>query len=172
MAYGPHELLPRIKDVFIGVDLILHGGDVNSVFVLDELETIAPVLAAAGNSDLALRDSRVKDKHILSLEGFVLWLCHVFPFPDLYHYLEAIRRTSGEQDKSFDTLLDKVTKDNPSAPDIIIFGHTHKVLLYQHHRLLLINPGSPVFPNQRQMPGTVATLSLSPGKVETEFIQL
>ena len=45
------EIWPEIRSAFAGVDLILHGGDITVGRVLDDLETIAPVLAAQGNHD-------------------------------------------------------------------------------------------------------------------------
>ena len=72
------ELPPQISEVFQGIDLILHAGDVYQSFVIDELERIAPVLAALGDDDSAglLKDERVKNNHILNLEGHTEWLVH------------------------------------------------------------------------------------------------
>jgi hypothetical protein len=44
-------LPPAIFDIFKGVDLIMHAGDIVELSVLDELRTIAPVEAVAGNMD-------------------------------------------------------------------------------------------------------------------------
>ena len=44
--------IPRnVSRAFSGVDLILHAGDIQLASVLDELERIAPVLAARGDDD-------------------------------------------------------------------------------------------------------------------------
>jgi putative phosphoesterase len=46
------EKLPdELMEVFQGVDLILHAGDLYTPSVLDDLERIAPVLAALGDDD-------------------------------------------------------------------------------------------------------------------------
>ena len=48
----PSERLhEKVREVFQGVDLILHAGDIYNPSVLDELERMAPVLAAAGDDD-------------------------------------------------------------------------------------------------------------------------
>ena len=54
------ELPEQVAQAFRGVDLILHGGDIYTPSVLDELERIAPVLAAKGDDDSGelLTDSR------------------------------------------------------------------------------------------------------------------
>ncbi len=76
------ELPPELMEASRGVDLILHAGDIYITSVLDDLERIAPVLAARGDDDHGdtLTDQRVKEKHILELEGKTLWLIHERPF--------------------------------------------------------------------------------------------
>jgi len=46
-------LPPEVFDALDGVDLILHAGDVGTLAVLDQLSTIAPVVAVHGNDDSA-----------------------------------------------------------------------------------------------------------------------
>ena len=47
-----HDLLrPEVTDALQGCDYILHGGDISSQRVLDQLERIAPVKAVRGNND-------------------------------------------------------------------------------------------------------------------------
>jgi len=46
-----HVLPPQVKEAFKDVDLIFHAGDIYVVSVLDELEHLAPVLAAEGDDD-------------------------------------------------------------------------------------------------------------------------
>jgi len=76
------ELPPEVAEAFEGVDLILHAGDIYRTSVLDDLEHIAPVLAASGDDDPidTLRDERVKLKHVLEIEGRTLWLVHERPY--------------------------------------------------------------------------------------------
>ena len=51
MPASLHRLWDEIGTAFSGVDLILHAGDIVLPTVLDQLEAIAPVLAARGNND-------------------------------------------------------------------------------------------------------------------------
>ena len=47
-----HGLLrPEVLEVLRTCEVILHGGDMNSRKILDELEEIAPVYAVRGNAD-------------------------------------------------------------------------------------------------------------------------
>ena len=47
-----HDLLrPEVLSLLPGCACILHGGDISSRKVLDQLETFAPVKAVRGNND-------------------------------------------------------------------------------------------------------------------------
>lgn len=157
------EALPaQLKEVFRGVDLILHAGDIYTTSVLDELEHIAPVLAARGDDDCTaeiISDRRVKEKHTLTAEGVTIWLQHIRPPYSFLHsklYLET-NPTSHKDEK---------------LPNVIVFGHTHRPALENEGGILLVNPGSPTFPAYRQELGTVALLTINSGKAEAHIVQL
>lgn len=148
------KLPDQLEEVFRGVDLILHGGDIFSISVLNELERIAPVLAAEGDDDFTTtaNDSRVKRKHTISIDGVTIWLMHQRP-------------------QSLSVVSEKAPWiDEP--PDAIVFGHTHEATLENHQGILQINPGSPTFPRYRLQLGTVGLLSVNSGKAEARIIQL
>ena len=139
----PHQ----VKTAFQSVDLILHAGDIFVVSVLDELECIAPVLAAKGDSEYAevRSDRRVKEQHILTVEGVTIWLRHDGEcFPD----------------------------ETGRPPDVIVSGHTHWPAVSNRGGVLLVNPGSPTYPLYKCRLGTVALVSVNAGKAEAEIIQL
>ncbi len=138
----------QINEVFSGVDLILHAGDIYTVPVLDELGRIAPVLAAKGDDDFqeVINDSRVKWKHVLEMEGIVIWLTHVRPW----------------------VLLPQPEK----SPDVIVFGHTHEAVIEDGGGMLQVNPGSATFPGYKREPGTVGLLTVALGKADAQIIQL
>jgi putative phosphoesterase len=138
----------QISEAFRGVDLILHAGDIYTLPVLEELEKVAPVLAAEGDDDPfeIMNDNRVKLKHILNMEGITIGLAHQFEAWDL-----------GKQE---------------NLPDVIIFGHLHRPSLERRNGVLWVNPGSPTFPNYRYELGTVALLTVDDGKAEAQIIKL
>ena len=80
---SPSETLPpQIYSAFNGVDLILHAGDIWIPSVLDELESVAPVMAAWGDDDYEADlggDSRMITDFSLRLDGIICWLTHVRP---------------------------------------------------------------------------------------------
>jgi len=72
------ELPPQVIEAFKGVDLILHAGDIYSLPVLDDLEAIAPVLAAEGDDDPfdTTIDRRVKPTQTITVDDVTIWMSH------------------------------------------------------------------------------------------------
>lgn len=172
IGYGTEVLPSQLKEVFKGVDLILHAGDIYVSSVLDELGELAPVLAARGDDDLLSVNGRVKDKHALSFEGFSLWLTHMVPWTALHPLLYSRRGSSAASDQEFETALNEIIGKLEDVPDILVFGDTHQPFQQKVQGALLINPGSPTLPNYHRELGTVGILTLSPGKAEANIIQL
>jgi len=142
------ELPDQLKEVFRGVDLILHAGDIYTPSVLDELQCLAPVLAAEGDDDpfVTANDSRVKKRHVLTVEGITIWLTHQKPLSQSLEYQEYC--------------------------DVIVFGHSHEASLENHGDILRVNPGSPTFPHYKYELGTVGLLTVNSDKAEARIIQL
>jgi len=150
------ELWPEVPKVFDSVDLILHAGDIITSSVLDSLEQVAPVMAARGNHDhfSTVNDPRVKNVHILNIEGWDI---------GLIHDLEP-------EDRPIDYLIENYIK----APvDIMISGHTHFERIDFRDNVFQLNPGSSNFPHLLSTRlGTVALLKLEPGVIEAEILPL
>ena len=159
------ETLPHaIIEDFRGVDLILHGGDIYALSVLDDLELMAPVLAAKGDDDdgATMTDERVKNLHVLRLEGKTLWLIHERPYTPIsssWFPLWWESRTSPEQNKY-------------GKPDIIVFGHDHRAIVQRVHGVLFVNPGSPTFQDYVRGPGTIGILDIKSGEADVKIIRL
>lgn len=145
---------PQVMEVFGGVDLILHAGDICEVSVLDELQSIAPVLAARGDDDYQIRDERVQEIQNLTIDGLTLYVIHSSQYwaRDLIEHPERHN-------------LEK-------APDIVVFGHTHRDIVQTVGKSLLVNPGSATFPYYQLRLGTVALVDINAGKAEAHIVQL
>lgn len=139
----------EVKDAFRDVTLILHAGDIFAVSVLDELESLAPVLAAEGDGEYSQtrNDRRVKEKQVITVDGVTIWLWH-----------------DGDGQWS----RDKYQK----SPDVIVFGHTHRPTVENSNGILWVNPGSPTLPNYEYELGTVGLLTVSSGRAEAQIIRL
>ena len=149
------ELPPQLAEVFAGVGLILHAGDVYLPSVLDELEALAPVLAAHGDGDSRLHikmgaDPRMKKSHTISVEGVCIGLVH------------HIRSPEASLEKVFGCPV-----------DIAVCGHTHEANIETHQGVVIVNPGSATLPlHQVNRSGTVGLLDVAQGKAEAHIVQL
>lgn len=148
------EIPSKVMEIFEGVDLILHAGDIYIAPVLDELQEIAPVLAARGDDDFPLDDKRVQEIQILTIEGLDIYMIHSSEF-----WAKDIIRCPEKHD------LEK-------APDIVIFGHTHRHIVHPINDSLAVNPGSATFPRYQHRLGTVGLLDIVNGKPEVQIIPL
>ncbi len=131
--------LPRaVFEIFKGVDLILHAGDIVELSVLDQLGTIAPVEAVAGNMDDAEVQQRLAQKKLLPLGKFSVGLIHG-------KYRLDTQKAMIRQE------FDKV--------DLIVYGHSHTPFWGKIDGVYFLNPGSPT--DTRHAPyNSVAILEL------------
>jgi putative phosphoesterase len=103
------------------VDLMVHLGDVNSRYVLDEIAGIAPLIAVAGNND----DEELQ----VVLPLTTRFTVGKFSFGVIHGH-------GGRSAK------DEATKRWVGKVDCVLFGHSHKPLLEKSGETILFNPGS------------------------------
>lgn len=160
------SLWPQIADAFSGVDMIFHAGDIHDLWVLDELEKIAPVYAARGNGEdgsggrpVQPHDDRVQYAWTLELEGLTVGLTHYVPVP--------------ERPPNF-TLARWIERFFPDKrPDVIVSGDTHQERIMTIDGVYCVNPGSALYPhNYDTQYGTIGYLDLADGKAEASVFLL
>jgi uncharacterized protein len=138
-----------IFDIFQGVDLILHAGDIVEMSVLDELGAIAPVEAVAGNMDGSDIHLNLPYKKIIPLGKFNAGLIHGKYRIDIQR--EMIR-------KEFDDV------------DLIVYGHSHTPFWGKVNGVYFLNPGSPT--DKRHAPyNSVALLEVG-DELRAEIIRI
>jgi putative phosphoesterase len=104
---------PRVPPALAGVDLILHAGDVGSTEVLVALGEIAEVRAVAGNNDAHLEALGMPTHVYLSVGGTNVHVVH--------------------------RLVDSAPREET---DVVVYGHSHKALVYEQDGRLYVNPGA------------------------------
>jgi putative phosphoesterase len=134
-------------DALAGVSQILHAGDVGGRTVLDALSAIAPVEAVYGNVDP--HDGRLPQHIHLERGGLSIHVTHG-------HELGV---------PTPQKLLVRY------AANILIYGHTHKALVYRDAHRLVVNPGA-AGPKRFDVKPTVAILRIAKGRAEVEIISL
>jgi hypothetical protein len=159
-------LWPEVLDAFVGVDAILHGGDLHELSVLHALAEVAPVYAARGNGEdgsggrpVTPDDPRLRPSWLLDVAGMRVGLTHDLPVPEIPPHLTVARWC----DRRFGT----------TDVDLVVHGHTHVESIDLIGTTLCVNPGSPTYPrNARTSLGTVALLDVAPGRVRARLVQL
>jgi uncharacterized protein len=141
-----HGLLrPEVLEVFRGVSLILHAGDIGNAEVLEELRVLAPVTAIRGNNDIGEWARRIPETQTLSVGDASIFMLHNL----------------------------KEMKVNPSAENLaaVISGHSHKPAVDYRDGILFLNPGS-AGPRRFKLPISVARLIIQGATVRAELIDL
>ena len=141
-----HGLLrPEVFDVFQGVDLILHAGDIGTPEVLQELRSLAPVVAIRGNNDKGHWANGIPESEVALVGGAQIYLLH-----DLKE-IELIPAAAGFH--------------------AVISGHSHRPSVEKKDGVLFLNPGS-AGPRRFKLPISVARLTISGRNLSAELIEL
>jgi putative phosphoesterase len=129
-----HGLLrPEVAPALIGVDRILHLGDVGKISILRDLERIAPVTAIRGNIDREGPCSELPETEVVLVEGLYLYMLHDL---NTLHLDPAAARFAA-----------------------LLSGHTHKPAVYKKKGVLYFNPGS-CGPRRFNLPITIGLLTI------------
>lgn len=148
---------PSIADALTGADLILHAGDVVDPSVLDWCEQFAPVLCARGGQD-HFDDPRMAPVQIVEHLGWRIGMVHDVESvpPSVQTVRDLASQVYGEADL-----------------DVLIAGDSHYERLEYRDGVLLLDPGSPVFPHHRETRlGSVALIELGPDTLTAELVVL
>jgi len=108
-----HGLLrPEVIEILKGCEVILHGGDINSPEIVDQMKSIAPLYIVRGNNDKDWA-SEIPLYVDINLFGFTFYMCHK-----------------------------KKDIPDTVACDFVIYGHSHKYEVDTVGNTIWINPGS------------------------------
>ncbi len=133
---------PAVASALVGVDLILHAGDVCLVETLDELAAYAPVQAVRGNNDgpeiAAWGAPEVLE---VELEGLRVAMLH---------------------DSGASTGRGRRLRRRFPTADLVVFGHSHIPWDEVHEGQRAFNPGSPT-DRRRQPHATMGELLVEDG---------
>jgi uncharacterized protein len=133
---------------------ILHAGDIGDLQVLDDLATIAPVIAVRGNIDE--RASHVPDVMTVDIRtaygasAFKLLLLHIAV------YGPKIR-------------ADAAHLAAASSARLIVCGHSHVPFVGRDRGLTVFNPGS-IGPRRMHLPIVFGVLEIESGKLSLRHI--
>jgi len=135
------EALAALK----GVELIIHGGDIGKIEVLQSLSAIAPVYAIRGNNDRDPWAEKLPDILNLQINGAKIHVIHNV------HDLERDPNAAGFR--------------------AVISGHSHKPSIVTRDGVLFVNPGS-AGPRRFKLPVSVARLNIRREYLRSKILQL
>lgn len=144
-----HGLLrPEVTEVLKTCEVILHGGDINSKKIVEQLEQIAPLYVVRGNNDKDWAEGMAEELK-LTLFGLNIYMVH------------------NKKNARIDFQTDN------DGTDIFIYGHSHKYDEKTVDGVLFLNPGS-CGPRRFRQPVTMAVLEVceSTGQWKVEKIDL
>jgi hypothetical protein len=139
-----------VFEVFEGIDLILHAGDVSVRAALDELATMAPVHAVAGNVDDPSLQAGLPAQLRLDLDGIPLGMIH------------DSGASTGRRER--------MRRRFPGCR-VVVYGHSHLPVVEDRAGLMLLNPGSACDPRRAKVP-TVAILEIAGGEVSARLVSV
>src|SRR5262245_35386614 len=119
MPFRWKALPPLIFEVFADVDLILHAGDIGELWVLDELSTLAPVIAVHGNDETIEATQALPYLQTIMVGGQRIVLTHGH-YPD--HAEEMEHR---KDDNWFPKLARLADFGRQHRAQIVVSGHSH-----------------------------------------------
>ena len=136
---------PEVLEIFKGVDLIIHAGDIGGVEVLNALETIAPVRAVCGNNDRDSWADHIPHEQVIEYGSHLFYVLHELGHLDL----------------------------DPASAEFsaVIYGHSHRPLAETKKDVLYLNPGS-AGPRRFSLPISIARLHIDKLRLTPELIDL
>ena len=143
----PDSCLERLR----AADLILHGGDISTLAVLEELQALGPpVHAVFGNADEPAVRELLPKELVVEAGGARIGMAHV-PGP----------RAGREE---------RLVKRFPGC-DAVVYGHTHLPEVTREGGVWILNPGSPT--ERRKAPThTMLLLEIRAGKIRPELLEV
>jgi uncharacterized protein len=142
-----HGLLrPEARAFLARSDYIIHGGDIGSAEILDELAALAPVVAVRGNNDTqAWAAVRLPQSELIRVGGVFVYVIHDISQLDIDLGSAQVR--------------------------VIVSGHSHKPMISEREGVVYVNPGS-CGPRRFKLPVSVGELIVEGSEVRARTVEL
>lgn len=150
MPKGTRTLSQECLDRLSAADLILHGGDIVEVAVLEALRELGPLHAVYGNVDSADLRATLPKEEVVEAGGARIGMVHI-PGPRLRRAARLVARFPG--------------------CDAVVYGHTHIPEVSREGEVWILNPGSPT--ERRKAPTrTMLELEIENGEIRPQLVEL
>jgi hypothetical protein len=140
-----HGLLrPEARAFAGGCDYVIHGGDIGSAAILEQLSAMAPLIAVKGNNDRQSWAAHLPETEMIRVGGVFIYVIHDISQLDIEPHAAGVQ--------------------------VIVSGHSHKPLIEQRDGILYINPGS-CGPRRFKLPISVAEILVDGTKVKARTLE-
>lgn len=142
-----HGLLRPEATAFLrGCDHIVHGGDIGTPAIVEQLAALAPLTVVRGNNDVGDWAEAIPETAGLELGGVRLHVLHDLARLDCDPAAEGVR--------------------------VVVSGHSHRPGVVERDGVLFVNPGS-AGPRRFRLPVAVGELRIGPdGAVAARTLEL
>ena len=141
-----HGLLrPEALEVFAGVNMIIHAGDVGREGILEALRAVAPTHAVRGNVDKGAWAEPLSRDALIEVEEVGIYVYH------------------GHEELDLDP--------RAAGCKVVVSGHSHKPEITEKQGVLYLNPGS-AGPRRFKLPVSVMRLHIKGSEVQPELVPL
>jgi uncharacterized protein len=129
----------------VGCDYIIHGGDIGSAEILDELAAMAPLIAVRGNNDRQVWAAHLPETEMIRIGSAFVYVIHDLAQLDIEPHAAGVQ--------------------------VIVSGHSHKPLVERRDGILYVNPGS-CGPRRFKLPISVGELTVEGTQVSARIVEL
>ncbi len=143
---------PRLAELFVGCERLLHAGDVVGAQVIEALAQLAPVDVVRGNNDVGPDGEKLPSHVVVPVGGLSALVLHELGKPG---------RPVLPARRLIDTLDVK----------IVVYGHSHQPAVEVRNGVLFVNPGS-AGPHRFRLPRAAGILEVEGRSARVEIRDL
>lgn len=141
-----HGLLrPEARRFASDCDYLIHGGDIGSPDILEQLAGFAPLTAVKGNNDGQSWADNLRETEMIRMGGVFVYVIHNVSQLDIEPRAVGVR--------------------------VVVSGHSHKPSIKELEGVLYVNPGS-CGPRRFTLPISVGELLIDGGEVRARTFEL
>ncbi len=141
-----HGLLrPEARAFLVGCDYIIHGGDIGTAAILEDIGAIAPLTAVRGNIDRGSWARTLRETELIRLGRVFAYIIHDISLLDI--------------------------EPKAAQVSVVVSGHSHVPKIQERDGVLFVNPGS-CGPRRFRLPISVGEILISGTHVRARTVEL
>jgi putative phosphoesterase len=141
-----HGLLRAEARAFlVGCDYIIHAGDIGCAEILEDLASLAPLIAVRGNNDKQPWASHLPESDLVRLGGAFVYVIHDLAQLDI--------------------------EPSQAGVQAVVSGHSHRPRIFERDAVAYVNPGS-CGPRRFSLPISIGEITIAGSVVRARTVNL